>query len=104
MESSTKRLIRRAVAELHAGHDVVIVAYPHNLSVAIARTVCRVARERSVVCVNLPECKEGPRVSVREYNAPIAFPTPKAVVLIDVSAVFERQRLRPSAVRSVGGL
>ena len=102
METATQRLIRRAVKDLRDGRDVLIVAFPHDRSVSIARTICRVARENSVLCANLPECNgSGPRVRVREYNARIPFPTPAAVVHIDVSAVFERQNYRPCAVRRV---
>lgn len=102
LRDSTKRLIRNALSDLKHGFDITIVAYPHDISVSIARTICRLARERSVTCSNLPECKGmGPRVKVREYNASIPFPTPKSKVHIDCSAVFERGMIRPSCFRTV---
>ena len=102
LSDSTKRLIRRALDDLRGGCDVTIVAFPHDKAVMIARTVCKIAREKKVECANIPECNSmGPRVRVREYDAEIPWPTPKSKVHIDVSACFERCCFRPDRVRTV---
>ncbi len=103
-------IVNEAIRHLRAGRDVIVVALTVEQTFELAEAVLSQA---DVPCV-LSEDRRGPERHDPDVRLVIARPyfwvaerTPsfrdRPVVLIDQSAVFEKQRCVPPAYRSVEG-
>ena len=102
----TARLIEDAIATLSAGQNVLLVAHPGEAAELLYDRVIEAAKDKGVVCRNLnPEDSGAPWVEYRPFGpCAMTFSRSESAstrVLIDQSAVFERLKVRPPAVRSV---
>lgn len=103
-------LIPAALDASRSGQDVILVAHPAAHAFALAGELIETARAESVPCVvseqqNGPERSEPvPLVMIRPLAWVAEFTPPfrgRPVVLVDSSAVFERQHCLPPAIRTV---
>jgi hypothetical protein len=107
LSPSRRRLILAALRALKSGRDVILVAHPQEQAVLIARHLCQVATKNGILIRNLRGADPSlPVIRTRAFGQTAhidrAVPVEKrALVLIDLSAVWERGCVREVSVRSV---
>lgn len=107
LSPSRRRLILSALKALKDGRSVVVIAFPQEEAVIVARQICQLAKRNSIPIRNVPGTgDQAPAVRTRAFGqtASIDRKLPvwaRPVVLIDLSACFERGNVREVAVRSV---
>lgn len=107
LSPARRRLVLAALRALKDGRHVVIVAHPQEEAVIVARHICQLAKQNAIPIRNLRGTSDdAPSVRTRAFGqtAKIDRAVPvkrRAIILIDLSAVWERGCVRESAIRSV---